>query len=170
MPTNVKRDQFVNVAHGNVSMSAANAITFNQILFAVGIFQGVAIVIHRMLYYPAAAACKEVIAATDRMTMALTTSNRLVSLLDISDPAVIDMYDVVPIGTPVADWTLPIVSDMTSLPGGGRIVAPGRLFFGMVTTGAAAASTGRCELQFTFKHLDDKDYIELIQSTMPANI
>lgn len=165
-----KTDQFANVAFGDVLMSAANTLTFEQIQMAVGLFQGIAMVIHRVLWLPTATSVRELVAATDTLTLAITTTNRLSSISDITDPAIIAYLSLVGIGANTEPIKLPLESDFTSLPGGGKIVAANPLYIGMNTAGAAAASRTRCQLDFTFLTLADRDYLELLQAQFPANI
>jgi len=165
-----KKDQFSNVAFGDVTCSAANTLTFSAIQLAVGTFQGVALVLHRILYYPSDASLRELVAATDGLQLALTSSNRLTQIYQIDDPAIIDRKNICGIAAGVEPFLLPFVSDFSSLPGGGKIIAANPLYVGIQTAGAAAASNYRAQLDFTFIELADKDYIELIQAQLPANI
>ncbi|MBA7709044.1 hypothetical protein ES703_117951 [subsurface metagenome] len=170
MAQKVKADKYSNVAFAKVTMSAVNTLTFEAINMAVGVFQGVAMLIHRILYYPTDVSLREVVAATDTFSLALTTSNRLANIVDVSEPAIIDKLHVVGVGVNVEAVRLPLVSDLTMLPGGGRIVPANPLFVAMATAGAVAASKAFVQVDFTFIELTDQDYLELIQSQLPANI
>jgi len=165
-----KKDEYGNVAFGQVTCSAANTLTFSAIQLAVGTFQGVALVLHRISYFPGSVTLRELVAATDDLSMGLTASNRLTAMYDIADPAVIDCKTIVGVGVAVEPHVLPYVSDFSGLPGGGKIMTANPLYCGINTTGAVAASTMRVQLDFTFLELADKDYIELIQAQLPANI
>lgn len=169
-PKKVRTDVYANVAFGAVTMSAANTLTFAQIQMAVGLFQGVALVIHRLKYRPTRVSIRELAANTDELTLALTTSNRLSAINDVADPAIIDQKVLVGVGASVEPVLLPLISDFTMLPGGGKIISANPLFLGMTTLGAAAASVCRVEMEFTFVSLTDRDYLEIIQSQFPANI
>ncbi|MBA7702495.1 hypothetical protein ES703_111264 [subsurface metagenome] len=166
----VAKDKYSNVAFGRVTMGAPNVLTFEPIRFAVGVFQGVAIVVHRLSYFPWHATLRELVAATDAFTMGLVSSNRILNLYDISDPAIIDRHDVVGIGVAVENIELPIISDFTTMPEQGRILAPNPLYLAMMTQGFVAAGSGHVQIDFSFVELADKDYIELIQSQLPANL
>lgn len=166
----MRLDEFINVAYAYVVQSAINTLTFAQIRMATGIFQGVAMVLHRVKYRPSTRTVRELVAVTDSWQFALTTSNRLVDIADVSEPAVIDVVQRTCVGVPVADMDLPIVSDFTSLPSMGKIIPCNPLFVGIQTAGYATPGSLFIELEFTFKELADKDYIELIQSQLPANI
>lgn len=169
MPAKAK-DAYSNVAFGEVTCSAANTLTFSAIQLAVGTFQGVALILHRILYYPTVATLRELVGATDDLAMGLTGSNRLDAIAEISDPSVIDRRGVVGVGVAVEPWSLPIVSDFSRLPGGGKIMTANPLYAAVDSTGFVAAASLLMQLDFTFLELADKDYIELIQAQLPANI
>ncbi|GAH35671.1 unnamed protein product [marine sediment metagenome] len=163
-------DKYANVAFATVGCTAIDTLSFAQIRFGVGIFQGIALILHRVLYYPTEVATRELVAATDSLRMAITTSNRLTQIYEVSEPALIDAVHLIGVGVNVEPLRVPIVSDFTSLPGGGRILPANPLFGAINTAGAVAASSMRIQLDFTFVELADKDYIELIQSQLPANV
>jgi len=163
-------DRFANIANTTLTMSGANTLTFQQIQMGVGLFEGKAMVIHRVHFRPTAAACREMVAATDAMYLAITTSNRLSSIIDVTDPSIIQQFHIVGVGVALEPWKLPITADYTGLPGGGKLVAANPLFAAMNTAGAAAASAVRVELEFSFIELSPAEYLEVIQSMFPANI
>lgn len=164
------RDAYANVAYGAVTMSAANTLTFSQIQMGVGLFEGRAMCIHRIKYSGTSNSIREMVAATDRLVIAVTTSNRLTSIIDVSDPAMIDNVDLVGIAANIELVRLPLISDFTMLPGGGKLVPANPLWLAGFTAGAAAASAFRVQLEFTFVELSPQDYLEVIQSMFPANV
>lgn len=165
-----KADEFVNKAFGVVTMSAANTLTFAQIIFGVGMFQGIALVIHRLRWTPTAASIRELVAVTDDLNFALTSSNRVSAIHDASDPAIVSNHRIIGMGAGVEPIHLPIVDDFTMLPGGGLLIPANPVFVAAVTNGAAAASVVRVQLDFTFRELNEKDYLELLQGVYPANV
>ncbi len=167
-----KSDLFTNLAFGTVQMSAVDTLTFNLIQFGVGIFQGVAMILHRILYFPSVASVRELVANNDEMHIALTTSNRLASITDVSQPAIIDRKSIISKvgGAAYNELELPLMQDFTRLPGGGKLVACNPIYAAMSTAGAAAASQCTIRLDMTFKELSDAEYLELIQSQYPANV
>ncbi len=166
----VTTDNYANVAYGSVTESAANTLTFSQVQMGVGLFQGIAMLIHRVQWHPTSTALRELVAATDEMQLALTTSNRLAAIYDVNDPAIIAVKRLVAIGVATGSYELPLMSDFTMLPGGGKLVPANPLWVGCKMGGAAAAATIRIQIDFTFVTLDDKDYLELLQAMYPANI
>lgn len=165
-----KKDAYANKAYGTVTCSAPNTLTFSAIQLAVGLFQGIAMLLHRVQWMPDTTSIREMVAATDSLYLALTSSNRLTSITTVSEPAIIDQKRYVGIGAAVANVELPWVSDFTNLPGGGKLIAANPLYVGIFTGGAVAASTASVILDFTFVELSDRDYLELIQQQFPANL
>jgi len=84
--------------------------------------------------------------------------------------AIIACKYLVSVGVAVERYEVPLVSDFTSLPGGGKLVPANPLWIGGMTEGAAAASVFRAQVEFTFVQLSDQEYLELIQSLFPANV
>jgi len=165
-----KKDAYSNIAFGSVTMSAANTITFSQINMGVGLFQGIALLLHRVLWYPLAAALRELVAATDNLDMVLCTSNRLTTVSDVVDPSIIALQRLIPIAATVAPYELPIIMDYNHLPGGGKLIAANPLWIAASTNGFVSAATVKAQLDFTFVQLTDAEYLELLQATYPSNI
>ena len=165
-----KKDEYANVAFGEVFCSAINTLTFSAIALAVGTFQGVALILHRILYYPSLGSLREQVAATDSLQMGLTSSQRLTQLYEVSDPAIIDMKLVACIAAGTGRYETPLLSDFTQLPGGGKIMAANPIYCAITSGGHVGLANMRVQLEFTFIELADKDYIELIQAQLPANI
>lgn len=163
-------DKYANVAFGAVTMSAANTLTFAQINMGIGIFQRTAMLLHRVMFVPTAASMREIVAASDHVTMAITTSNRLTVLDDLSDPALICHMRITGVGVAVEPWRTPLIFSFAELPSGGKLIAGNPIYGGMITAGAAAASAMKIQLDFSFVELTDADYLELVQAQYPANI
>lgn len=164
------KDQYANVAYTLVNQTAANTLIFQSIQMAVGLFQGIAMILHRIYYMPFVAAMREIVAATDSMTLAITSSNRLAVIQDSNDPAIIDSIRWSAIAVPVANWETPVIRDFTSLPGGGKLIAANPIYAGMMSSGFGAVQGAAIKLEFTFVELNDRDYMELIQAQFPANV
>lgn len=166
----VNKDTYSNIAIAQVTASAANTLTFAQIIFGVGLFQGVALLVHRVNWYPHSTTLRELVAATDALFMALTTSNKLTSIEDVLDPSIIALRSRISVGAATADWDLPLVTDFTSLPGGGKLVPANPMFIAIKQSGAAAAGLIRATMDFTFVSLDSDAYLELLQSMFPVQV
>ncbi len=164
-----KIDRFVNRAFATVTMSAANTLTFQQIRFAVGIFQGIGLLLHRISIWPATASLQAMVAATDAMTIGLTLRDDLADL-DPTNQAVIVNQRWVGTATPVALATPPRIEDWSNLPGGGYLLPANPLYLGMATGGFAAAGVAHVRLDYTFLALTDKESVELLQTVIPGNV
>ncbi len=167
------QDLYGNRAFVDITMTAANTLTFQQIQFGVGLFQGVALVLNRIEWYPDRSVMDSLVANSDELKMALTNRDDL-SAIDASNQSILAMKQVDPlmvgavVGIEIVD--LPWVSDFSGIPGAGLIIPANPLYVGVYTVGFAAAARIRCILYFTFKTLTDAEYIELIQTIMPANL
>ena len=169
----IMKDLFSNRAIARNTMSAANTLTFKQVQFAVGIFQGVAIVIHKVNYFLEKAITGAIMEATDQMFMGLTVSNQTADI-SMDNIEVVDLHiiSVIPHGTAASAELIysPLVSDFTGLPSGGMLLPANPIFVALQTDGFVSPAVVDCETIFTFKQLTDKDYIELMQSRIQANI
>lgn len=165
-----KRDMYSNIALTSVTMSAANTLTFAQLQIAVGMFQGVGMLIHRVLWYPHTTAMREIVASTDALFMALVTNNRLTSIENILDPSVVSLASIVGIGVAVESKHLPIISDFSNLPEGGKLIPANPLFIAASSGGFVSAALVRALIDFSFVSLADKDYLELMQSMYPVQV
>lgn len=168
-----KSDVYANRAFEEVIMSGANAITFQQIRFGVGIFQGVALVIHRLEFYPTRTTIDELLTVSDRLEMALVNRDDL-AVLQADNQNIIALKMLYPmmVGAVVGiqEVELPLVVDYGELPEGGLIVPANPLYLAANTAGFTGAGAVRCIMFYTFKQLADSDYIELVQGMLPANI
>lgn len=165
-----KKDLYSNIALASVTLSAANTLTFSQLQISVGLFQGVALLLHRVLWWPTALTIREIVAATDSLYFGLVTSNRLTTIIDVTDPSIVTMQNIIGIAAGVERYQFPIVSDFSMLPGGGKLVPANPLFLAANTAGFAAAATVRAQLDFSFISLSDADYLELLQSIYPISV
>lgn len=160
-------DKFCNMAFADVTESAANTLTFSEIQTGVSIFEKVAWVINRILWYPSFASINLIIASDDYIEMALVTSNK-VDTLHLDEPAVIDaLYIGLEANAALADahqLVTPIVHDFAGLPGGGLIVPPKPLHLAAKATSIASASTISARIYFTQKGLKPEEYWELVEA------
>jgi len=169
----ISKDVFVNRALVGMTMSAANTVTFEQIRFGVGLFQGVALLLHRISYYLEHASWAELVADSDYCSMGITVRDDLSSLT----PTNLNLVDVVDMDTCIVGTVVgidhvvrPIISDFSRMPGGGLLLPANPIYLAMSSAGFAAAGVCRAVLYFTFKQLADKDYLELLQTLVPVNI
>lgn len=173
MPAKTVKDIYSNRAFETVTMSAANTLTFEQIQFGVGLFQGTALILNRIEWFPLGATILELVAVADHLEFALTNRDDLANLNPTNQSVLVrKRIQAVMVGAVVSleHIVTPLVSDLSGLPGGGLILPANPLYIGALTAGYANAAIVRAVLYFQFKQLTDAEYIELLQTIMPANI
>ncbi len=168
-----KADRFVNRAIQRVTMSAANTLTFQQVNFAAGIFQGVAVLLHRVIFHVGATAWRELVGLTDSFAVALTVSQQIADLNMTNAEVIIRRQFICTIVGAVVSMVQrqeEVEVDLSNLPGGGILIPANPIFVAMISANLTTPGVCDCEMLFTFKELADADYIELIQSRVQANI
>lgn len=162
-------DTYSNRAFVTVTMTAVNTTTYEPVRFSVGTFQGFALRLNRIECFPTPASHRELVAATDRLHMALTARDDLASL-DPTNQAILAKAEICGIGANVEVMRSPIIMDFSSLPEGALLIAPNPLYLAVSTDGAAAASVVRFVLYYQFLQLSDKESLELLQTILPGNV
>lgn len=158
------KDEFSNKAYGTVTESAANTLTFSEVRTNISIFEKVAWVIHRIEWHLTQATYGLLADGSDNLNLALTGSDAIASL-GLEIPAVIDLYNVFRVhasGVGFAFNTMPLVRDLSSLPGGGLIVAPRPLFVAIHGESLLSAATAEVRFYFTQRALAADEYLDLI--------
>lgn len=166
MPASAK-DNFPSVLIEDITMSAANTLTFSEVQVGLNLFDKVGLIMHRIEYFFGLATYDELAANADFVQIALTSSNSLGSL-GSNERALIDKLEIdcIASGAP-ANLNIiqaPFVKDWSGLPGGGLLIPPKPLYVGMTSVGFAAAGTGYARMYFTLKKLSDADYLELVET------
>jgi hypothetical protein len=160
-----KKDIFANVAHIEVTQSAANTLTFQKLETGVSLFEKLAWVIHRIEYFfeePYAG----LDAANEEAIVAITTSDQITAL-SLNQPTVIDMLKLEPdFGdrTGFQHWISPWTRDFASLPSGGLIVPPNPIYLGFDSLGIAQAETCEVRIYYTNFPLAADEFWELVES------
>lgn len=162
-------DKYTNRAFATITMSAANTLTFEQVRFAVGLFQGVAVLIHAVHYYPDNNTVREIVAATDYCEFGLTLSNKITQL-DPLDQSVLGLRRFTGIAAATEIFKNPVILDFSTMPEGGILVPANPIFMAMMSGGFAGAGLARAQIFFTFVQMADSDYLELLQTILPSNI
>ncbi len=167
------KDVFVNRAIQRLTQSAPNVLTFQQVNFAVGAFQGIALLIHRVKYHVGATAFEELLVAADSWKIGLTVSANI-SDIAMTHIEVIDVQERTAGGAGIlndfAVFDQVLVEDFGDLPGGGMLIPANPVHLACSSAGLTTGIVADVEILFTFKELVDADYIELIQSRMQANV
>jgi hypothetical protein len=162
-----RTDKYSNLLSEQVTTSAANTLTFEEIDVGLNLFDKVGLLISRWEVYPFREDFDELETNADSMSVALVASNQI-SSLSATERAVIDnvRYAVADSGTPATAnlQQVPMVKDFANLPGGGILVAPKPLYVGIDTTGFAGSAGVDVRLYFTIVSLKPEEYFELLES------
>lgn len=160
-------DSYVSQAVFRVAESAANTLTFEKLETGLSVFDKIGWVISRVEYRLEPGSYSVFNAAADRIDFALTMTNSLTALVP-ENPSIYFMRSIlrVDIGTAASgfmeDNTL--VADYSGLPGGGILVLPSPIYFGLVGTSLTAAATMVCRIFFQAIEMTDQDYFNLVQA------
>ena len=166
-----RQDVYPNRAFVSVTQSAANTLTFSQIRFGAGLFTGTALILSRVEWWPPNAGLDETLDLADLHQFAITNRDDLTTIDETNMNVLAYAYFGVLEGA--AGFTqvhLPIITDFSTLPGGGLIFPANPLFIGYGSAGMTAAYTLNAVMYYTTKDLADADYVELVQSLIPLNI
>lgn len=161
-------DKFANIAYLAVVETAANTLTFAQLQIASNLMdKKYALVIERIHYLVQPLAT--VFDTTgDYLNIAVTVSDRLSSISDLSQPEILDLvqlqrrdYGAAASGS-IEDSV--IQRDFTSLSGGGILVPADRLYLGAKGSGLASATTVLARMWYSVLEIGVNEYWELIEA------
>lgn len=159
------RDIFVNQAYLKVIESAANTLTFNQLLTNVSIHEKVAWIISRIDYEYALSA-SNFGATNDGLSYGLSTSDAITAATQAIS-AVIDynMDRRVDFGTAASGSMFKSIhtKNFADLPGGGLIVPPNPIFMWVMGIALTSAETIEARMFYTVKSLKTEDFWELVE-------
>lgn len=165
MARNLKQqDRFANIAAGDVTLTAADALTFDEVLTGISLGVGVGMLVDEIDYMPTVAALNELVAGGDAIHMGWATSNSVTNLEDIADRRILHamILKTVIVGAVVSLWThkTPFVHQFFPP----IIVAAPRLFFGADQEGGASARQFRSRLYYRFIELNAQEYLEIAET------
>ena len=158
-------DIYANIIQSEVTMSAANALTFQEINIGASIFDKIGMLIHRIEYVPSAGTISELTTTADYAWFGLGSSNQPTDM-SADDRSIIDYkrirFNIQTSG--MYERVEPILSDFASLPNLGTLCAPSPLYLWMDTSGFSAAAGVVARIYFTILRLTDVQYLELIET------
>lgn len=161
------QDKYANMLVKQMTMSAANTLTFDEIDIGLSLFDKVGLKVQRLEYHWGNAALEEMTAANDAVQAGLFTSNAPATM-DPGDVSTIHMAKIKRLdqGTAAASriLELPFVFNFAELDGGGLLITPKPLYIGMFTTGLASAGTITLRVFFTVVKLTPPEYFELLET------
>lgn len=158
-------DRYTNLATANVVESAANTITFVELLTGISLGQGTGMLIDQIDYYPTKVSLQLLAANPDTLHFGWFTSNASTGFnatdRRIIHHAVLNAETV--IGTAASAMSifrLPLQFKFSPP----IIVAAPRLYLGVSGTSLSAAANVESRLYFRYIPLTDKEYLELAET------
>lgn len=161
-------DRFANLASIEVTMSAADTITFQELLTGVGISgdreSAVGMKIDEIDFYPGRASFALMTTAADHIFMGLTVSNNVTDLDDITDRRILATASLTRVDLGVAASggliKLPIIAQFFPP----IITAERRIYLGCSSVGLASAITLRCRIYYRREKLTKAELLELAET------
>lgn len=159
------RDRFANFASIEVVQTGANVLTFGSLATNMGFLgrrdQALAMVIDEIQYSPGRTALALASAGGDHITLALTTSDQITDLEDLTDNRLLDFHELMnsSIGTVGSHVFLQFPFRKQFFPP--IITAERTLFMAILTAGLASAITSRLRILFRVETLTGAELVEL---------
>lgn len=157
-------DRFSNLASFSVTMSAANVLTFVELVTGVSLGTGIGMLIDQIDYQPSDGTLVDFTANADAVTLAISTSNAVTNIEAGADQRVIHSNSLSRRDFGTAAAASFIVLPLTNQFFPPMIVASPRLYLGMNTSGLASAGSATARVFFRYITLTDKEYLELAES------
>lgn len=158
------KDQYANLVFAEVTESAANTLTFEQIDLGLTILQKVALLIHSIEYTDfwgyLAAASDSVIFGLSASNSWATANPRERSIITFQNRTIVDYGTA---GNNVV-WTEPVIQDFSTYPGGGLLIVPKPLYIFVKGANLASPAHVAARIYFTIKELKDTEYLELLET------
>jgi len=157
-------DRFANVFSAELTLSAANVVTFAEMNFGITLRDRVAIVIDELYFYWTNAAIAEMTATGDFLTWALSVSDQPTSFVP-DDRRLLYIHTLLrhDMGTAAAGAFVqnPLKAEFNPP----LIALPNRLFLGGVTGGLASAAVLRLRMHFrTVSITQDQQLVEVLEA------
>jgi hypothetical protein len=163
----VKQDQFANIAHIQVTESAANTLTYKKLETGISLFEKVAWIIHRVAYYLDGGDFANFGGNGDYLEMGISTSDAPTAP-SFDEASFVDIYRMIrnDFGTAGTGtlWPSPFIRDFTNLPGMGLIVPPNPIYLWVKGTAMSAECVVDARLFYTAKTLRAEEYWELVEA------
>ncbi len=162
MGQGTREDRFANVAAGQVTLSAANTLTFNEILTGVSLGQGVGMLIDQISYYLNDLLVTEMSALNDSCQFAVTTSNDVPDIEDAIDRRILDLFTVKSalVTTGGREQVSPKIHQFFPP----LIIAAPRLYLAANSSNFGAVQTFQFRIYFRYVQLTAQQYLELAES------
>jgi len=158
-------DRFANIFTAEVTMSAANVLTFGELNFGITLRDRVAVVVDELYFWPNPTAIANMTAVSDEIIFALTVSDQVTDLEDLADRRTLYSTTLhrMDFGTAASAQIFKApLKESFSPP---LIVLPNRIFFGADTVGLASAMVAQMRMHFrTVSITQDQQLIEVLEA------
>jgi len=165
MAVSKTKDTRFNIAAIALTESAANTQTSLAFAFPFSVMDKMALNICRIEYWLDGG---QLNSTGDWVCAAISTGKPLASILDQTDPGLLDSHRIMrrDFGAAASGFleTVPFVKDFSNMPGGGILCAPSPLYAVVQSFGAAAANSAIIKLFYTYMQLSTDEYWELVES------
>ncbi len=159
------KDSWAQVAAVSVTEASAGTAAYTKFAFPFSIMDKMALVLNRIEYV---FGLSQLNSGGDYCIMGLTVSNTVPNLLALNDPLIVDQsrVDRYDMGTAAASVLRdsPVIRDMSTLPGGGLLVAPSPLYGVIISAGASGVMSGYIRMYYTYIELATDEYWQLVEA------
>jgi len=157
-----------NIAQISVTESAANTLTYKKLESGISTLEKIAWRVHMIAYEFIGALLSSIFGTNaDALDIALTASNAVTDLQDLSNPSILDHMFIrrIDLGTAASGhfYFQPVTKDFSALPGGGLLVPAAPLFLGAKGTGLEGAATARVRVYYSPEDLKADDFWQLLE-------
>ncbi len=142
-------DKYANVFNAEVTLSAANTLTFAPLQFGIQLRDRIGIEIRELFYWYTDAALLEMTTAGDSLTWALTRSDQITDINDVGDDRIIDVHTMTRMDFGTAGSGQFQERPLKKSYNPPLLVLPTRLHFAARTAGLASAAVMRMRMHFT---------------------
>jgi hypothetical protein len=159
---------FANLAAVTCTESAANTLTFKKLDTQVSINQKVAWLINRLELFSVIDS-SQMGANLDSLSWALTRSNLVTDLLDLTEAAIVfqGIFQLNYFGAAASGWIweMPRRFDFSTLPGGGILVPASPLYLGIKGNSLTGAATLKMRIYYQVLDLSPEQFWQLVETT-----
>lgn len=158
-------DRFANIFQAQVTMSAANALTFIQLNFGITIRDNIGIVIDSIYFYPTLGSIAEMTATGDALMYGITLSDSVTEIFDIMDSRVLfnSTFTKHVDGAPAAAMFIHYPFEHHFAPP--ILQLPQKIYFGLDTVGLANPAVGSIRMHYRTVNISSAEkLIEILET------
>jgi len=165
-------DRFANVFTAAVTMSAADALTWVELNFALNLRDRLAIVIDELYFYLPGATVALMTTATDTVALAITVSDQVTDVFStgLDDRRILTTMELqrADFGTAAAGQLHVMPLKQSFAPP--LLALPNRMYFGMDTSGLASAGTCILRMHYRTVSISSQDQLIEVLETFQLSI